>query len=198
MIDCIAEGTQFANELDQWIAAVRATWTRKDPRACTAHGAWLRPDRRPRIAKRRSIRAHSQHRQPLWAIDAYRARESTPAGHEFHRLELASTRRGAAYEARDAEPGLNELLAVMRRQQSRCESGPVKRGPESVARPREMALRCRRVKARIDSTKQNRKSGRDEITSSAVGVRTSRGERGAPCMPNGCGEIGASGGAPDQ
>ena len=106
---------------------------------------------------------------------------------ELRGVQLRGRRGGPVDEIRDAEPGLEQLLAVPGRQQPVGEARGVEGGPELVAWTGEMAAGGARVAAGVDAAEQDLEPGRDDVGDGPAVGRLELGARRAPGMRRGRG-----------
>ena len=137
------------------------TW--QDPEAGAGELLFLKPGLRAWPLECRSVRSDSDDGDELRVVATHGALQSAAPGAKFRGTQFRGGGRAARDEIRDAAAIFQQFVLFPWREQSRSETGRVKRRPEPVARPCKVMPRRGRIQARIDPAKQKLEIGRDEI-----------------------------------
>ena len=136
---------------------------RKYPQSCTSDALFLSPDSRSRPVESNSRRSKSENRRPIGLVFPDFFLECGSACAIFIVIELGGGGRCASDDCGDAVPCGKKLVAFARMQKASRKTGSEQRGPEPVARTREMKTGRTGVKSWIDSTEQDLEIRRNEV-----------------------------------
>src|ERR1051325_2493628 len=123
------------------VMSVEAARVRQDPEARIIHPLSLKTQPRFRTSERASIRSDSEHSDVTRAVTLHLRRKQPSARDKLLRRQFIRRRGRARDHVRNPVSALEQFALLRGRKQSFGESGGVERGPEPVARTREVVAR---------------------------------------------------------
>src|SRR5437867_2674560 len=148
---------------------VEAARVREDPDPGSADPLRLRPDRRTRPPEGGTEGTHAEERHHGRTETADDAADPPGAGSELSLGQLGCPRRGPRHQIGDAEPGLQQLALLERRELPAREERAVERLPEPVAGPSEVMADGARVEARVDAAEEHLQPRPDDVRDRPAG-----------------------------